>query len=208
VSVIGLDRSAFVFLPRYIRTVKEDVMSDEAREAKADAKAAKARAKELRPFYKKKRWWLLAIVVVIIGMQALGSGGSDDETSSGSSGSSDTTSANESESTDAPSTEDTIGTGLGSKDATADINSLECGTPDAIGMTYPSVSVTNNSSKASDYFITIVAESADGATKYDDTIVMITGLAPGQTMSEEGMFTNELPEGAVCKITEVQRTAS
>ena len=44
--------------------------------------------------------------------------------------------------------------------------------------------------------------------KYDDTIVMITGLAPGQTMTEEGMFTNELPVGAVCKITEVQRTAS
>ena len=188
-------------------------MSDEAREAKADAKAAKARAKELRPFYKKKRWWLLAAVVVVVAYLALGSGGSDEASSgssnsSESSGASDTTGTDESESTDAPSTEDTIGTGLGSKDATADINSLECGTPDAIGMTYPSVSVTNNSSKASDYFITIVAESADGATKYDDTIVMITGLAPGQTMTEEGMFTNELPEGAVCKITEVQRTAS
>ena len=177
-------------------------MSDEARAAKADAKAAKARAKELRPFYKKKRWWLLAIVAVVIISTAIGSGGSGDEASSG------TSKGGGTESTEAPSTDDTIGTGLGSKDATADINSLECGTPDAIGMTYPSVSVTNNSSKASDYFITIVAESADGATKYDDTIVMITGLAPGQTMTEEGMFTNELPVGAVCKITEVQRTAS
>ena len=171
-------------------------MSDEAREAKADAKAARARAKELRPFYKKKRWWLLAAVVVVVVSSALVSGGAD-ETSSGSSNSSESSGSS-----------DTIGTGLGSKDATADINSLECGTPDAIGMTYPSVSVTNNSSKASDYFITIVVESADGATKYDDTIVMITGLAPGQTMTEEGIFTNERPEGAVCKITEVQRTAS
>ncbi len=177
-------------------------MSDEARAAKADAKAAKARAKELRPFYKKKRWWLLAIVAVVIISTAIGSGGSGDEATS------DTSKGGGTESTEAPSTGDTIGTGLGSKDAAADINSLECGTPDAIGMTYPSVSVTNNSSKASDYFITIVAESADGATKYDDAIVMITGLAPGQTMTEEGIFTNELPVGAVCKITEVQRTAS
>jgi hypothetical protein len=75
-------------------------------------------------------------------------------------------------------------------------------------MVYPSVNVTNNSSKASSYFITIVAESADGATKYDDTIVMITDLAPGQTMTEESIFTNEIPEGAICRVTEVQRTAS
>jgi len=186
-------------------------MSDAAREAKAEAKAAKARAKGLRPFYKKKRWWLLAVVVVAVGGSALGSGGSDesnDAGSSNSSGSEESSSTEATSSTEESSTEDTIGTGLGSKDATADINSLDCGTPDAIGMTYPSVSVTNNSSKTSTYFITVVAESADGATKYDDTIIMITELASGQTMTEEGMFTNELPAGAVCKITEVQRTAS
>jgi hypothetical protein len=33
-------------------------------------------------------------------------------------------------------------------------------------------------------------------------------LAPGQTMTEEGMFLNDIPTGAVCKVTEVQRTAS
>ena len=207
---IGVVRLFWKFVPRYISPVKEDTMSDAAREAKAEAKAAKARAKGLRPFYKKKRWWLLAVVVVVAGASALGSGGSDeanDAGSSNSSGSEETSSTEESSSQES-STEDTIGTGLGSKDATADINSLDCGTPDAIGITYPSVSVTNNSSKTSTYFITVVAESADGATKYDDTIIMITELASGQTMTEEGMFTNELPTGAVCKITEVQRTAS
>ena len=105
-------------------------------------------------------------------------------------------------------TEDTISTGLGSKDATDDVNSLDCGTPDSLGFINPSVNVTNNSSKSSTYFITVTAESADGATKYDDTVIMITSLAPGQTMTEEGMFLNDIPTGAVCKITEVQRTAS
>jgi len=169
-------------------------MSDEARLAKAEAKAAKAKAKGLRPFYKKKRWLSLAAIVVLIAIIASSGGGSDN--------------AGDSKSSDSPSTEDTIGTGLGSKDASADINSINCGTPDAIGMVYPSVNVTNNSSKASSYFITIVVESADGATKYDDTIVMITDLAPGQTMTEESIFTNDIPEGAICRVTEVQRTAS
>lgn len=169
-------------------------MQDEARLAKAEAKAAKAKAKGLRPFYKKKRWLSLAAIFVLIAIIASSGGGSD--------------TADDSKSSDSPSTEDTIGTGLGSKDASADINSINCGTPDAIGMVYPSVNVTNNSSKASSYFITIVVESADGATKYDDTIVMITDLAPGQTMTEESIFTNDIPEGAICRVTEVQRTAS
>ena len=34
--------------------------------ARAEAKAAKARAKALRPWYRKKRWWLLIVVVLIV----------------------------------------------------------------------------------------------------------------------------------------------
>jgi hypothetical protein len=204
VLVVDVCRLSEVLCSRYIRTVKEDVMTDAAREAKAEAKAAKARAKELRPFWKKKRWWLLAVVVVVVASSALGSGGSDsdNDSNSNSSGSSGSSSSGDS------GTQDTIGTGLGSKDATGDINSLDCGSADEIGFISPSVSVTNNSSKTSTYFITVVAESADGATKYDDTIIMITELAPGQTMTEEGLFTNDIPAGSTCKITEVQRTAS
>ena len=180
-------------------------MSDEARLAKAEAKAAKAKAKGLRPFYKKKRWIFLAAIVVIIVIVASSGGGSKDKGSNSSSASSGTSSE---DSAASGQTEDTIGTGLGSKDAAGDINSLDCGAPDSLGFINPTVNVTNNSSKPSTYFITVAAESADGATKYDDTVIMITNLAPGQTMTEEGMFLNDIPEGAVCKITEVQRTAS
>ena len=180
-------------------------MSDEARLAKAEAKAAKAKAKGLRPFYKKKRWLSVAAIVVLIVIIASSGGGSGDNEST-------SNSVAPEESTDetvaSGQTEDTISTGLGSKDATDDVNSLDCGTPDSLGFINPSVNVTNNSSKSSTYFITVTAESADGATKYDDTVIMITSLAPGQTMTEEGMFLNDIPTGAVCKITEVQRTAS
>mgnify|MGYP000934966661 CR=1 FL=1 len=115
-------------------------MSDEARLAKAEAKAAKAKAKGLRPFYKKKRWWALAAVAVIVIAVSSG-GGSKEETSS----------SNDSSTSGA--TENTISTGLGSKDATDDINSLDCGTADSLGFINPTVNVTNNSSKPSTYFI-------------------------------------------------------
>jgi hypothetical protein len=47
------------------------------REAKADARAAKARAKALRPWYRKKRWWLTGVVVLVGGL-AVATSGSDD----------------------------------------------------------------------------------------------------------------------------------
>ena len=105
-------------------------------------------------------------------------------------------------------TDTTVSKGIGSKDASADVTNLECTEPDVIGISYAKVTITNNSSKPSDYFITVVAESADGATRYDDTIVTAMALNSGQTTTVEGPFLNELPAGAVCKVTEVQRTAS
>jgi len=85
---------------------------------------------------------------------------------------------------------------------------LERTEPDIAGYSYAKVTITNNSSKPSDYFITVVAESADGATRYDDTIVTAMALNSGQTTTVKGPFLNELPAGAVCKVSEVQRTAS
>ncbi len=175
-------------------------MSEELKQAKAAAKAAKAGAKALRPFYKKKRWWLAGAVVVIVAASAAGSGGT-------------TTSNSNSDSTASPSdtsgsTGDTISTGFGSKDASADIVDFSCGSPDSIGFSYPSITVKNNSSKASDYIITVTFESADGSTKYDDSMAIINSLQPGQSTTEEGLPVSDIPAGAVCKVTEVSRTAS
>ena len=174
---------------------KGKLMSDE-KDAKAEAKAAKAKAKALRPWFKKKRFWLLGIIGIIVVFTV--TSGSDSTT---------TTSSDSEEVVAENSTEDTISTGLGSKDATADIDSVDCGTVDSIGARYPEVKVTNRSEKTSTYFITVDFESSDGSTKYDETIIMITSLNPGQSMTEKGLIMGDIPDGAVCKVSEVQRTA-
>ena len=175
-------------------------MSNVEKEARAKAKAAKAEAKALRPFWKKKRWWLVGGVALIV---AVGVSSAEDDSSQ-----TDTSKGAESRSSQDAGTENTVGKGLGSKDASTDVIDLNCAASDELGFSYPEVTVKNNSSKPSTYFITMVAESADGSIRYDDTIIMINALQPAQTTTESGMFTKELPRGAVCKITEIQRTAS
>ncbi|MEO5724694.1 MAG: hypothetical protein ABIQ39_06945 [Ilumatobacteraceae bacterium] len=73
---------------------------------------------------------------------------------------------------------------------------------------YAQVVITNNSSKASTYFVTVVAESPDGLTRYGDTIVSVTALAPGQRTTEKGIFLKDIPADAVLKVAQVQRTSS
>lgn len=51
-------------------------MSTPRMQAQADAKAAKARAKAMRPWYRKKRTWLLGVVLVIVLLVAINAGGS------------------------------------------------------------------------------------------------------------------------------------
>ena len=43
-----------------------DASSNDPKAAQVEAKAAKARAKALRPWYRKKRFWLLGLVVLIV----------------------------------------------------------------------------------------------------------------------------------------------
>jgi len=174
-------------------------MSEENKQAKADAKAAKAKAKALRPWYKKKRFISLIVIGVIVVLVISNSQSSDVPSASN-----DEASA---PATEDEASQDTVGTGLGSKDASGDIDDFDCGEPDAIGMIYPSVKITNRSEKRSNYFVTITYESSDGSTKYDESIIMVMSLNPGQSMTEEGIVTNEIPSGAICKVTEVQRTS-
>ena len=82
-------------------------MTDESKQAKADAKAARAKAKALRPWYKKKRFiGLIAIagiaVIVVVSQQD-----GDDPISTNSDANSQ---VSEDEATEDEATEDTIGT--------------------------------------------------------------------------------------------------
>ena len=72
-----------------------------------------------------------------------------------------------------------ISNGVGSQDATADIGTPTMAAPDAIGVSYIKIPVTNNSSGRSDYRIELVIESADGATQLDTATAFVTSSKPG-----------------------------
>ena len=109
------------------------------------------------------------------------------------------------------SSDTTISSGLGSQDATADVGTPILDAPDAIGVSYLHIPVTNNSSGRSDYFVEVAIESADGATQYQTTIATLSGVEAGQDASAEGMVawgSDPAPADATVRVTTVQRTAS
>ena len=99
------------------------------------------------------------------------------------------------------------GRGWEGSDASKDVT---LGTPKAteFGITTVPITVKNSSSKRSDYFVTVAAESADGATQYDTSIGNAMGVEPGQTANADATFTKDLPSGYKVVVKEVQRTAS
>ena len=103
-----------------------------------------------------------------------------------------------------------ISNGIGSQDATADVGTPTMEAPDAIGVSYIKIPVTNNSSGRSDYHIELVIESADGATQLDTAFAFVTELEAGQSATAEAMVTDadSFPADAVIRVTTVERTAS
>jgi hypothetical protein len=104
----------------------------------------------------------------------------------------------------------TISQGLGSADASGDVTAVSIVTEgeDPFLIQSAKVTITNNSEGTSDYFITVAAESPDGATRFGETFVTAMALEPGQTTDATMMFSEDLPPDAVAVVKEVQRTAS
>lgn len=100
--------------------------------------------------------------------------------------------------------------GIASADASADFVSVTNSEPDVLGFVYLTVTVRNTSEKRSDYYIEISIESPDGGTKYEDTIVVIRNVEPGQTASDKSLPVNadRIPGAFKMKATKFQRTAS
>ena len=164
------------------------MMNTAVKEAQADAKAAKARVKALRPWYRKKRYWAVAIVALVIGVAAVGGG------------------ASSSKSSKSPSSG--VSSAIGSNDATADVTSIQVGAPDLIGFRSVTLGVTNHSSERSNYWIELSIESPDGKTQYDTTVATVNNLEPGQTSAPTAGITEKVPDDAVAKLKTVQRTAA
>lgn len=200
-------------------------LRSEAVALRAASKGAFAEARALLPWYQRKIWWIAAIVGIGVGAAAANSGvdsvaefasTSDESTTTVSSPPTSTTTLPQIvtstvvvvDSLPVPVTTNSVGSGIGSQDASGDVKINSCGTVDSIGFRYPKVTVVNRSSKPSDYYITIVYESSDGKIKYEDSFVIVDSLNPGQSTSKEGMPVSDVPSKAICKVTEVQRTAS
>lgn len=165
-----------------------------AKDAKAEAKAAAARNKALRPWYRKKRYIFSIAIIAIIGLM-VATQGSKDETTTNSS--SPIAAASD------------IDNGIGTKDASADVTSAVLGPVDAIGFRAVTLTVTNNSSERSNYLIDLSIESPDGLTQYDTSFASVNNLEPGQTTTIESLpITKDVPVDAIVKIKTISRLAA
>jgi hypothetical protein len=161
-----------------------------AKDAKAEAKAAKARVKFLRPRYRKKRYiFTIALSALIIGMIA--------------------TSGNHNATTSSTPGVAGVDNGIATADASADVTDPVLRAPDSIGFRTVTMTVTNNSSKRSNYLIDVSFESADGTTQYDTSFASVNNLEPGQTTTAKAISTTkDIPVDAIVKIKTVSRLAS
>jgi len=107
-----------------------------------------------------------------------------------------------------PTPKSTVSKGLAAHDATGDVKvGVPKKDPDTNWYSVP-VTIVNHSSKRSDYMVDLALESANGATQYDTTTVIINALEAGQTATDSGQFFKDAPAGAKVVLKSVERTAS
>lgn len=102
----------------------------------------------------------------------------------------------------------TVSHNSGNHAASNDVVISACGPNTALEGWKATVTVTNHTSKASDYLVTVTFNSADGSKQYDSTIAAANAVQPGQTATADAIALQTIPEGAVCKIANVTRVAS
>jgi hypothetical protein len=164
---------------------------------KATAAAAKAYAKAQRPWYKKKRF-MIPLVLVIIAVIATAAGGGDDAA--------ETTSDVADEITDdAPDSDFSTND---ENPPAEDVSVASC--TEEFGLVTVGLTITNNSSEASDYVVTIGIENAAG-DRIGDGFASTNNVDPGQTATIDG--TGTVSEGSdaagmKCVLEEVERFAS
>lgn len=109
--------------------------------------------------------------------------------------------------TEEPTASPPVDRGYGTRDASGDVR---VGEPEPNGWgTEVTVTVTNRSGKASDYYVELVADSLDGSRQLGWTNVLVSRLSPGQRTEQTATFTTEFTSstGRV-RVAEVSRTAS
>lgn len=167
-------------------------MSDtgDRKAARVEAAEAKARSKALRPWYRKKRFWLLGAVALVVVIAVSSSGGGDDDEPSVAAGDNGVKSTNS-----------------GSNAAADDVELTSCGTDNAGKWAEAEVTITNHSSKRSNYLVEVTFENAEG-TKVADGVATTNNLDPDKKAIEEISTLQPVDGEITCKVAEVTRFAS
>lgn len=79
---------------------------------------------------------------------------------------------------------------------------------DAAGDLDAKVTVTNNSSKPSNYVVTIAFNSADGSKQLDTGDVVVNNLSAGQSTVQDALSVTTATPGYTCKVADAMRTAA
>jgi len=89
-----------------------------------------------------------------------------------------------------------------------DVAITACAAQPDTGWVAAKVTVTNNSSKPSNYIITIAFDSADGKTQLDTGLVSVNALAPGQKTEQDAIGTKDAQPGYTCRVSDITRLAA
>lgn len=166
---------------------------------------ARAQAKADRAYRKASRRWPLrhpilsligaVIVIAIIAAAASGGGSSNNSPQSG-------TSANGSAANQ--SNNETNGKVL---QHVSDVKIVKC-SRDQFGYLNARVKITNHSSKASDYVVTVAFESKNGSQQIDTGSALVDSLQPGQSTTQDASATRSYGKPFRCVLSDAQRTES
>jgi uncharacterized protein DUF2510 len=104
-----------------------------------------------------------------------------------------------------------VSRGAGAEDASGDVVLGTTSIDSVSNLPSISVTITNHSSKRSDYSITLAIEASHGSQQVDTADIFVQNLEPGQSTRQEATFLGldgKLPSDAVVKLQSVQRTAA
>lgn len=100
-------------------------------------------------------------------------------------------------------------TAKGSKDPVAQVKITTCAVDPILDLLTVKGTAENTTSKRSDFFIELSITDKSGKTQLGTTNAIAQNVEPGQTAQWDAPSTvQNPPAGAVCKVAEVQRTAS
>ena len=92
-------------------------------------------------------------------------------------------------------------------DHAADIRITGC-EPDEAGWAAAEITITNNSSKASNYLVQVTFDTADHTTQIGTGYASVDNLAPGQKAVQTASALKDAQPGYLCTVTDVTRYAA